>query len=101
MKKLLVLFLFIASNVFSQVGFVNAFPNLSFSLPLFLTHAGDGSNRIFVVQQRGLIRVFSNDSNTTNVQTFLNITDKASQSGNERGLLGLAFHPNYSSNRYF
>lgn len=103
MKKLIasVLFLFLASNVFTQVNFVNAFQNLSFSLPLFLTHSGDGTNRIFVVQQRGLIRVFPNDSNTTNVQTFLNVTDKASQSGSERGLLGLAFHPNYSSNRYF
>lgn len=101
MKKLLVLFLFIASNVFSQVGFVNAFQNLSFTLPLFLTHAGDGTNRIFVVQQRGIIKVFPNDSMTTNVQNFLDVSNIVSNSGNERGLLGLAFHPNYNSNRYF
>jgi glucose/arabinose dehydrogenase len=86
---------------FSQVDFVNAFPNLTFSLPLFLTHSGDGTNRVFVVQQRGLIKVFPNDSTVASSQTFLDLTDKASQSGNERGLLGLAFHPNYSSNRYF
>lgn len=103
MKKLIaaVLFLFLASNVFSQVNFVNAFPNLSFSIPVYLTHSGDGTNRIFIVQQRGLIRVFPNDSVTTNVQTFLDVTNKVNLTGNERGLLGLVFHPNYSSNRFF
>jgi glucose/arabinose dehydrogenase len=97
----LALFLLLVSHTHSQVGFVNAFPNLSFSLALFLTHAGDGTNRIFVVQQRGLIRVFPNDSTISSAPTFLNLTNKVSSSGNERGLLGLAFHPNYSSNRYF
>lgn len=101
LKLLFILAFLTAAQVNSQVNFVNAFQNLSFSLPLFLTHSGDGTNRIFVVQQRGLIRVFPNDSMTTNVQTFIDLTNKASQSGNERGLLGLAFHPNYSSNRYF
>lgn len=97
----LALFLLLVSQTHSQVGFVNAFPNLSFSLALFLTHAGDGTNRIFVVQQRGLIRVFPNDSTASSSETFLNLTNKVSSTGNERGLLGLAFHPNYSSNRYF
>lgn len=107
MKKIFLLifcfvFLLISNlKLNSQVNYVNAFPNLTFSLPLFLTHAGDGTNRIFVVQQRGLIRVFPNDSNTTSIQTFLDLTNKASQTGSERGLLGLAFHPNYSTNRYF
>lgn len=101
LKLLLILLFFAAAKVYTQVNFVNAFPNLSFSLPLFLTHSGDGTNRIFVVQQRGLIRVFPNDSMTTNVQTFLDASNLVNQSGNERGLLGLAFHPNYSSNRYF
>ena len=101
MKKLLVLFFLLSSYAFSQIGFVNAFPNLSFSLPIYLTHAGDGSNRIFVVQQRGIIKVFPNDSLTTNVQNFIDLSNIVSSSGNERGLLGLAFHPNYSSNRYF
>ncbi|MBZ0203880.1 MAG: PQQ-dependent sugar dehydrogenase [Ignavibacteria bacterium] len=93
--------LLFSSQTFSQVGFVNAFPGLSFTLALFLTHSGDGTNRIFVVQQRGLIKVFPNDSNATSTQTFLDLTNLVSQSGNERGLLGLAFHPDYSSNRYF
>lgn len=97
----LALVIIVCGNSYSQVTFTNAFPNLSFSIPVFLTHSGDGTNRIFVVQQRGLIRVFNNDSNANSTTTFLNLTDKASQSGNERGLLGLAFHPQYSSNRYF
>jgi len=66
-----------------------------------MTHAGDGTNRLFVVQQRGIIKVFPNDSMTTNVQNFIDLSNIVSSSGNERGLLGLAFHPNYSSNRYF
>jgi glucose/arabinose dehydrogenase len=95
------LFFVLCSTTFSQVSFVNAFPNLSFSLPLFLTHSGDGTNRIFVVQQRGLIKVFPNDSLAASSQTFIDLSNIVSSSGNERGLLGLAFHPNYSSNRYF
>lgn len=101
LKLLLILSFFAAAQVYPQVNFVNAFNNLSFSLPLFLTHAGDGTNRIFVVQQRGIIKVFPNDSMTTNVQNFIDLSNIVSSSGNERGLLGLAFHPNYSSNRYF
>lgn len=102
MKKLtIILITFFSISVYSQVNFVNAFPNRTFSLPLFLTYSPDNTNRIFVVQQRGLIRVFPNDSASSTIQTFLDLTNKASQSGSERGLLGLAFHPNYSSNRYF
>ncbi len=101
LKLLLVLSFFAAAQVYPQVTFENAFLNLSFSQPLFLTHAGDGTNRIFVVQQRGIIKVFPNDSMTTNVQNFIDLSNIVSSSGNERGLLGLAFHPNYSSNRYF
>ncbi len=101
LKLLFIIAFLTTAQVYPQVNFVNAFQNLSFSLPLFLTHSGDGTNRIFVVQQRGLIRVFPNDSMTTNVQTFLDLTNKASQLGNERGLLGLTFHPNYSTNRFF
>ena len=78
----------------------NAFPNLSFSQPLFLTNAGDGSNRLFVVEQGGTIRVFDNDESTSSMSTFLDISGSVS-SGGERGLLGLAFHPNYESNGYF
>lgn len=69
------------------------------SRPVFITHAGDGSNRMFVVQQRGLIRVAQPGQNTTT--TFLDLSGVVSLSGNERGLLGLAFHPDFENNGFF
>ncbi|MFN3693770.1 MAG: PQQ-dependent sugar dehydrogenase, partial [Ignavibacterium sp.] len=84
----------------AQYNFQVAFPNLTFSNPLYLDHAGDGSNRIFVVEQAGRIKVFPNNSSVTATKTFLDITDRVT-SGGETGLLGLAFHPNFESNGYF
>lgn len=77
-----------------------AFPELSFDSPVDLQHPGDDSNRLFVVEQGGVIRVFQNEATTTQASVFLDITDRIT-SGGERGLLGLAFHPNYESNGYF
>ncbi len=91
-----------ASAVKSQsVSLVKAFPRLTFNEPVFLTHAGDGTNRIFVVQQDGNILVFPNDSAAAGDKIFLHITPKLSATGNEEGLLGLAFHPQYKTNGYF
>jgi hypothetical protein len=83
------------------VQLVNAFPGLTFTRPLFLTHAGDGTDRVFVVQQDGIIKVFPNDSTVTSPTTFLNIRNKLSNTTGEEGLLGLAFHPDYENNGYF
>jgi glucose/arabinose dehydrogenase len=66
--------------------------------PLFLTHAGDGSNRLFIVEQRGTIRVLPPGS--TSPGMFLDIRSRV-QAGGERGLLGLAFHPLHESNGRF
>ena len=71
------------------------------TFPVFLTHAGDGTNRIFVVQQDGNILVFPNDSAVAAATTFLNITPKAQPITGEEGLLGLAFHPEFKTNGYF
>lgn len=78
-----------------------AFPNLSFTLPLGLTHAGDGSDRLFVTEQDGIISVFANDSTVTGKQAFLDLSSKVERTGHEQGLLGLAFHPDYVSNDIF
>mgnify|MGYP003645916590 CR=1 FL=1 len=78
-----------------------AFPGLSFTRPVDFQHAGDKSNRIFVVEQRGVISVFQNDEKTTEKVDFLTIENQVEDSGGEQGLLGLAFHPNYKSNGYF
>jgi glucose/arabinose dehydrogenase len=77
-----------------------AFPNLLFARPVGLYHAGDGSNRLFVVEQRGVIHVFNNSATTTNTTVFLDISDRV-LFGGEQGLLGLAFHPNFTANGYF
>lgn len=68
------------------------------SSPVLVTNAGDGSNRLFIVEQTGRIQVLAPD--TTAPTVFLNIATKLIASG-ERGLLGLAFHPQYATNRRF
>ncbi len=83
-----------------EIEIVDAFPNLTFSSPLFLTHAPGDTTRLFVVEQAGKIQVFSSSSTTSTKKTFLDITAKV-DAGGEKGLLGLAFDPSYSSNGYF
>ncbi len=107
MKIRLIIILFITAfiNVRAQnpdITLVEAFPNLAFNKALHLTHAGDCTNRIFVVTQTGLIYVFPNDSNVmvSQMKMFLNVSNKISSSNGEEGLLGLAFHPEYNSNGY-
>lgn len=69
-----------------------------FNSPISVTHAGDGSDRLFVTQQGGQIKVVENGSHLP--IPFLDISPLIT-SGGEQGLLGLAFHPDYSSNGYF
>ena len=80
---------------------VPAFPRLRFSRPVFLTHCNDGSDRIFVVEQGGVIKVFSNDPDTEDTEVFLDITTKVNSGPNEAGLLSMAFHPSYAENGLF
>ena len=68
------------------------------SHPLYLTHAGDGSGRLFLVEQEGRIRIV--EYGTLLKEPFLDIADRV-LSGGERGLLGLAFHPDYRHNGRF
>ena len=102
-KNLYFILYILITFIHSEYQFENAFPNLTFVDPVGIHHAGDGSNRLFIVEQQGRIKVFNNDSNTTNSQTFLDIRSIVDQDGGytEEGLLGLAFHPNYSENGYF
>lgn len=69
------------------------------SSPIGVTNAGDGTGRLFVVQQGGTVRVVSN--NQLQSGTFLDIRSITGgfTTGGERGLLGLAFHPDFKSNR--
>lgn len=100
MKKLFTtLFsLFLLAGVYAQ-------PNISltqyvtgFSTPIDIKNCGD--DRLFVVEQRGKIKIV-NAQGTTLSTPFLDISNLVNQTGNERGLLGLTFHPNYANNGYF
>ena len=66
--------------------------------PLDLVNAGDGTGRLFVVEQAGRVRVLQNGTLTN--EPFLDISDKT-EGGGEQGLLGLAFHPDYVDNGLF
>ena len=68
------------------------------STPIFAGNAGDGSNRLFIVEQPGVIRVLQAGASTPTV--FLDIQARV-LFGGERGLLGLAFHPQYATNGRF
>jgi len=59
----------------------------------------DGSGRLFVVEKPGRIRILENDQLVD--APFLDITDRVGSGGNEQGLLGLAFHPQYAQNGRF
>jgi uncharacterized repeat protein (TIGR03806 family) len=80
---------------------VRVFPKLTFERPVELTHARDGSGRLFVLEQKGVIRVFPNDNGAAEAGVFLDLRDVVLSEGNEEGLLGLAFHPKYAENGKF
>lgn len=93
--------LFLITKSYAQYQVTDAFPNLSsFSSPVDLQNSDDCTNRIFIVEQAGVIRVFDNRTDVSSTKTFLNITDRVT-SGGELGLLGLVFHPDYENNGYF
>ncbi len=70
-----------------------------FASPVLVTHAGDGSNRLFVVEKAGYIRIIKEGGVLPT--PFLNITGIVDSGAGERGLLGLAFDPDYENNGLF
>lgn len=67
--------------------------------PVDIQSANDGTGRLFIIEKYGVIRVYENGQLLP--QSFLDITDRIDESGNEMGLLGFAFHPDYEQNGYF
>ena len=59
----------------------------------------DGSGRLFIIEKAGRIRIIENEQLLN--EPFLDITDRVGSRGNEQGLLGLAFHPQYEENGWF
>ncbi len=86
------------SGLVSSLSFAPVVTGLS--QPVLVTHAGDGSGRLFVLERVGRIRVINNTGSLLPT-SFLDITSLVGSSGSEEGLLGLAFHPNYESNGLF
>lgn len=80
------------------LGFAQVVTN-AFTRPTCITHAGDGSQRLFVLEQSGKIWIVQ--SNAVLPQPFLNITSLVTSTGAEQGLLGLAFPPGFSTNGHF
>ena len=94
------IFLLCSSKLSAQYEIVKAFPNLSFENAVDFQSPDDGSNRIFIIEQVGVIKAFQNNPETTSDKIFLDIRDRVA-SGGEMGLLGLAFHPDYAQNGFF
>ena len=102
MKKTL---LFLISLLFSTLSFsqpVVGFSPVTLSgpaldQPVDITSCGDGSGRLFIVEKKGTIRIIQN--NVVLSDYFLDIQSQVMNSG-ERGLLGMAFHPQYPDSPY-
>ena len=102
MKKTL---FFLSAILFSTISFsqpVVGFSPVTLSgpaldQPVDITGAGDGSDRLFIVEKKGTIRII--DNGVVLDDYFLNIQSQVMNSG-ERGLLGLAFHPQYPDSPY-
>lgn len=98
MKKLLFLgLLLVIQSSFSQTIVIQQFAS-GFTDPVGIEHPANDS-RLFIVEQNGLIRIL-NTNGTVNTNPFTNLSTIIS-TGGERGLLGLAFHPNYATNGFF
>ena len=78
----------------------DAFAGLTFDQPLGLVTPPGETDRVFVLEKTGRIQVVSNLGSTPAKQVFLDLSAKVLTSS-EEGLLGLAFHPNFATNRYF
>jgi len=85
----------LVAQIPDDVTLEEVLPTSTVSEALGVVNAGDGSDRLFVIRQNGIVEIVENDQ--VQPGDFLDITTLTSSSG-ERGLLGLAFHPQYESN---
>ena len=67
--------------------------------PVAICHSGDGTRRLFILEQAGKIKILKEGQIL--VDPFLDIEGLVQDAGNEEGLLGLAFHPQFADNSYF
>lgn len=67
------------------------------TLPTDMSHAGDGSGRLFILEKSGTVKMWNGSS----LSTFLDISSQVYSQDRETSLLGIAFHPDFESNGYF
>lgn len=87
--------------VFAEMGagVEPAFPALRFARPVYITNAGDGSDRLLVLEQGGRVFMFTNDDAVERAEVVLDLRARVRRENNEEGLLGMAFHPGFAENR--
>ena len=90
-----------AEPPFPAVEMKLAFPELILRRPLWLGESPDASGRLFVLEQPGRILILPRERSGTNVIVFLDISERKPHVGNEEGLLGMAFHPQFKANGKF
>src|SRR6476660_1344279 len=71
-----------------------------FNVPVEVVNAGDATNRLFIVQQNGIVRVYDPANGGLQADPFLDVSNIITYGG-ERGLLSMAFHPEFENNGYF
>jgi hypothetical protein len=96
----LLIFFFALHGLDAQPDLRFVEPVTGFTSPVDITGSGDGSERLFIVEQAGNIKIYDQSTSSTLATNFLTITDRV-RSGGERGLLGLAFHPDFATNGHF
>ena len=88
-----------SSGAGTSFNAVNAFPNLGGALSQPVFAAGvPGENRIVVIEKTGAVKAFTNSSTVSAARTVLTVTDI--ETDGEQGLLGLAFDPSFTTNRF-
>jgi quinoprotein glucose dehydrogenase len=86
----------------NEIKLVETFTGVAHNRPTDLVIPPDGSGRLFLVQQRGQIDILPGDRNAGPGQRFLDLSGRKMEAHQfEEGLLGLAFHPDYKTNRRF
>ncbi len=82
----------------APIALERAFPNLSFSRPVAMLQAPGDDTRWFVVEQSGVVRVFANDQTASSSAVFIDISALVGDSSGEKGLFGIAFDPDFTTN---
>jgi glucose/arabinose dehydrogenase len=84
-----------------KVKLERVLPEIKLDRPLWMEEVAGQPNRYFIMEQDGRISVLPKGSDGKDAKIFLNIVDRKPHVDNEEGLLGLAFHPAFATNRLF